>query len=297
MNGLLTILLIADRHTTGIENVWRAVHMARRNADEHDIMVVANGCSPDVYNQISLELTAMDNAKLVKLAAETDPDSAILEGLQRAIGDSVFVGSVRDASIDLVPAMLDMAADGHEVVLAQPCVRGTAYALNRLDYGSRLMSRAAVHFVMHAGSSQKSAYHLLPSNALFAPAVITFDAEDKPRESRVRGLRRRWRAMISSQVAPLRFVSGMALFGASANIAYSLYIVAIYVLNEGVAPGWATLSLQSAGMNMLFSITLFVLCEYLVNIFRANHINQQVRVEREIRSKTVTFDRENLERA
>lgn len=297
MKGLLSLLLIADRHTTHINNIHLAAEIAGINAEEYDLMIVANGCTQEAYEAITREIAGMENAKLIKLTAETDPDSALIEGLQRAIGDFVFVGSVRDVMVELIPPMLDLAAEGHEIVVARPRVGNTVYSLNRLDYGTRMMSRAAVHYITHAGSAQKSAYHLLPTNALFAPVTISCEAEIKPRESIVRGLRRRWRAMISSQVAPLRAVSALALFGASANILYSLYVVVTYLLNEGVAPGWATLSLQSAGMNLLFSLALFVLCEYLVNVFRANHIDQQVRVAHEIRSRTVSYDRANLERA
>jgi len=296
VNGLLSILLIADRNTTGIESLDTVVGSVARNVDDYDLLVVANGCSSEVYEAISARVARMTNAKLVKLSAGTDPDLAMLEGLQRCIGDQVFVGSLRDAALHLIPDMLRLTSDGHEIVVAQPRVGGTTYSPNRLDYGTRLMTRAAVHFVMHAGTAQKSAYHLLTTHPLFTPALITYEAAKKPSESLIRGLRRRWRALVSSQVGPLRLVSGMALFGALANVVYSLYILGVFIVKDGVAPGWATLSLQSAGMYLLFSIALFVLTEYLVNMIRSGLINRDVRVEREIRSKTVTYDRENLER-
>lgn len=296
MNGLLSILLVADRHTTDVSAIRRLVDLARDTIDEHDLMIVANGCSAETYNRIAGELATLENAKLIKLAVETDPDSAIMEGLLRAIGDYVFIGSVQDAAYDMLPRMCGMASDGHEVVVARPRNGHKRIAIDRLEYGSRLMTRAAAHYVTHAGTAQKSAYHLLPFNPLFAPVILDYTPTHTPAVSVIRGLRRRWRAIISSQVAPLRIVSLMALFGASANILYSVYIVSVYFFQHGVAPGWATLSLQSAGMNLIFSLALFVLCEYLINVFRAEQVGQQVRVVREIRSRTVTYDRENLER-
>lgn len=300
MKGVLSILLIADRHTpllAGIDRLHKTREIAEKNCDEYDFMVLLNGCDLEVSHAVCEVMGGMVNAKVVKLASETDPDSAILEGLQRSIGDHVFVGSVRDAALEEIPAMLALAADGHEVVIAEPRIGHMTYPHERLDYGTRLMTRAAVHFVTHAGATQISAYHLLPRHDLFTPARIRYVAMKKPAESFVRGVRRRWRALLSSQVMPLRLVSGLALFGALANIAYSLYVLGIYLVKNEVAPGWATLSLQSSGMYLLFSMALFVLTEYLIGMIRIAQVNQHVRVVQEIRSRTVTFDRENLERA
>ncbi len=297
MKGMLSILLVADRHTHDLAPVFQAATLAARHADECDFMLVANGCSDAMFSAIRLAISGMENAKLIKLAAETDPDSAVMEGLQRAIGDFVFVGSVQDAAVTLIPPMLRLADEGHEVIVAEPRIGNTTIRLNQLDYGTRLMSRAAVHFVTCAGSMARSAYHLLPDNALFTPVSLPYLTPARPRASVTRGWRRRWRALVSSRIAPLRMVSLFALFGATVNITYSIYVLATYLLKEGVAPGWATLSLQSAGMNLLFSLALFVLCEYLINIFRANGVDQQVRVQQEIRSRTVSYDRSNLERA
>lgn len=296
MKGLLSILLVADQATTSIENLGRVVEYGLAHVDEVDIMVVTNGCSPDVFETIAVVIHKMANAKLIKLNSKTDPDSAILEGLQRSIGDYVFVGSINDAAASLIPEMLHMASVGHEVIVVQPRVSNMTYAPSRLDYGTRLMTRAAVHFVTHSGGSPKSAYHLLATHALFAPAMLTHEVDKKPAESLVRGLRRQWRALISSRIGPLRLVSGLALLGAVANIAYSIYVLSVFILKNEVAPGWATLSLQSAGMNLLFSLALFVLTEYIIGFIRSGQVNQQVRIEQEIRSRTVTFDQQNLER-
>jgi hypothetical protein len=295
--GLLSLLLIADSNTSesDIRQINAAVMTAKTLYSEHDLVLVTNGGSPEVMKAISSAVASLENAKLVCLAQEADPDAAIMIGLQRSIGDLVLIGSVSDIPLELVDEMIARSQEGHEVVVAEHQYKGVTYSPERTNYSARLLSRAAVHFVIHAGASERAAYHLLPRHQLFNPVFVSHEASKKPAQSIVRGLRRRWRSLISSQVTPLRIASGMALFGAMANIVYSMYVIVLYMIKDTVAPGWVTLSLQSSGMFMLFSMALFVLTEYLIGLVRANQLNQSTRIVREERSRNVTFDRENLE--
>jgi hypothetical protein len=64
----------------------------------------------------------------------------------------------------------------------------------------------------------------------------------------------------------MRVVSTLCLFGAGANVAYSLYVIAVALLKADVAPGWVTLSLVQSGMFFLISLVLFVVGEYVVHV-------------------------------
>jgi hypothetical protein len=297
MKAFLSVLLVADKNTTlgDLSNINAAAATGKGHASDHDVMVVCNGCREEVWKSISTMIGRMENSKMLRLAGEVEPDVAIFEGLQRSIGDYVLVGSVQDVSLLLASDMLDRAQEGHEVVIAQPRIGATLASVESMDYGTRILSRAAVHYVLNSGASRKGAYHLLARHQLFNPIFVEYSAGGAPVENILRGLRRRWHAMISSRVTPLRVVSGMALFGAGANILYSLYVIIIFMIQDQLAPGWATLSLQASGMFFLFSLVLFMFSEYLIGMIRAAQINQGAHVISEIRSRTVTYDRANLE--
>jgi hypothetical protein len=297
VKGFLSILLVADKKTqvTDLSQIVAASTAGKLYATDHDVMVVCNGCDEKIWSDISALINKMDNARGVRLAGEVDPDMAILEGLHRSIGDAVLIGSVQDISLDLAEEIVNRSQEGHEVVIAQPRIGSTLTNLDAMDYGTRLLSRAAVHYVLHSGGSRKGIYHLLPRHELFNPIMVEYSACDHPAKNVIRGLRRRWHALISNKVAPLRFVSGLALFGAGANILYSGYVIVLLVIRDQLSPGWATLSLQASGMFFLFSLVVFMFSEYLIGMLRMVQMNQGPVVVNEIRSRTVTFDRANLE--
>lgn len=51
-------------------------------------------------------------------------------------------------------------------------------------------------------------------------------------------------------------VSALYLFGATANLLYSIYIMLIALFKHDIAPGWVSMSLQQSGM-FFFDFTGF----------------------------------------
>ena len=64
----------------------------------------------------------------------------------------------------------------------------------------------------------------------------------------------------------MRLVTSLSLFGALANLGYSIYVVAIGFLKTDVAPGWISLSLQQSGMFFLISLVFLVLGKYILQM-------------------------------
>lgn len=85
----------------------------------------------------------------------------------------------------------------------------------------------------------------------------------------------------------------ISLFGAGANLLYSVYVVAIGFLKTDVAPGWITLSLQQSGMFFLISLVLLVLGEYIINMARLTNEGPLYHVGQEFTSARMT-QREKL---
>jgi hypothetical protein len=298
MNDMLSILLIVDEsaESSDLLKLDKVLHVIKRRSSDFEFVFLLNRGRKNVEGSIAAQLSAIPNCKLIQMAEWADPDGVILEGLQRCIGDWVIIGSLRDLHVWSLEPMLELAMAGHEVVATESRYRGRVYAPERQVYGLRLLSRAAVHYVTHASQSGKGAYHAVIHHDLFNPTKIELVSPRKPKESLFLGIRRRWRSIITSKVAPLRIASTLALFGAGVNIAYSGYVMVIYFLKNAVAPGWVTLSLQSSGMYFLFSLLFFLLCEYMIYMVRPTQPSASVRVVSETRGQHVTFDSENLEK-
>lgn len=86
----------------------------------------------------------------------------------------------------------------------------------------------------------------------------------------------------------MRLVTYLSLFGAIANVLYSIYIVAIGILKSDVAPGWVSFSLQQSGMFFLISLVLLVLGEYIINMASLSNEGPLYHVAQEFTSERMT---------
>lgn len=96
----------------------------------------------------------------------------------------------------------------------------------------------------------------------------------------------------------MRIVTSLSLFGALANLLYSVYVVLIGIFKRDVAPGWISLSLQQSGMFFLLSLVLLVLGEYILNMVRLNNEGPPYHVSQELTSaRLIRKERLNVEEA
>ena len=72
--------------------------------------------------------------------------------------------------------------------------------------------------------------------------------------------------LVSTSQFPLRLVTVLSVFGALANLIYSIYVLSVAVFKPDVAAGWVSISLQQSGMFFLISVVLLVLGEYVLHM-------------------------------
>ena len=102
--------------------------------------------------------------------------------------------------------------------------------------------------------------------------------------------------MVSTTHLPMRFVTFVSLFGACANLIYSLYVMLIGIFAQNVAPGWVSTSLQMSGMFFLISLVLLVLGEYILHMASLSNEGPQYHVGQEFTSAKMTrLEKLNLE--
>ena len=96
------------------------------------------------------------------------------------------------------------------------------------------------------------------------------------------------RILVSTTQAPMRLVTTLSLFGAAANLIYSVYVVAVGILKTDVAPGWVSMSLQQSGMFFLISLVLLVLGEYILHMASLSNEGPLYHVGQEFTSARMT---------
>ena len=259
-------------------------------------LIIVDNASDDQSVAVLKSLTAengLPNLQVYALTKEVDADTASWVGLENALGDFVAVIDPMAEDISFLPEMLDKAVSGADVVFANNAQKPAqswsyraAYAVfyglykwfNGIDLAKeapqyRILSKRVVNFILQHPQPAMT-YRHLPATGGFARVNLNYSAA--PRVSHLKDLGssidRGARLLVSTTRAPMRLVTSLSLFGAVANLVYSVYVLAIGLLKADVAPGWVSLSLQQSGMFFLLSLVLMVLGEYILNM--ASHSNE-----------------------
>lgn len=229
----------------------------------------------------------LPNLQVYALTKEVDADTASWVGLENALGDFVAVIDPWSDDVIFLPSLLEQAVQGADVVFAtnkQEPSQSLAYRTFSIVFNNlyqsfngihlakeapsyRVLSKRVVNFILQHPMPQVT-YRHLPATGGFTKANLNYSAQ--PRSSRPKSLGesvdRGMRLLVSTTRAPMRLVTMLSLFGAGANLIYSVYVIAIGLFKLNVAPGWVTLSLQQSGMFFLISLVLLILGEYILHM-------------------------------
>ncbi|HEY9278915.1 MAG TPA: glycosyltransferase [Eoetvoesiella sp.] len=303
---------IADILTNAVEHLSLLV-------SDYELIIVDNASNDDSVSALK-NLTGTEglpNLQVYALTKEVDSDTASWVGLENALGDFVAVIDPLIDDIAFLPQMLDKALEGTDVVFASNKLKapqsmaysGAAIAFNRL-YKSfngvhlgneapqyRVLGKRVVNFILQHPQPAMT-YRHLPATGGFSRANL--DYSSPPRAAMVKqlgdSLDRGMRLLVSTTRAPMRLVTWLSLFGAASNLIYSIYVIAIGMYKDDVAPGWISLSLQQSGMFFLISLVLLVLGEYILHMASVSnegplyHVGQEFTSERMTRREKLNIE-------
>jgi len=309
---LLSVVCVMRNQSGNLEKILSEI--AERVAtlvSDYELIIVDNASDDDsiaVLKALTGE-NGQPNLQVYALIKEVDADTASWVGLENALGDFVVVVDPLIDDIHFLPRMLDQAASGADVVFGsneQKPEQGIAYraafaAFNRLykwfngiDLAReapqyRVLSRRVVNFILQHPQPAMT-YRHLPATGGFSRANLSYSAPPKVSHAKHLGssLDRGMRLLVSTTRAPMRLVTSLSLFGAVANILYSIYVVAVGLFKADVAPGWISLSLQQSGMFFLISLVLLVLGEYILNMASLSNEGPRYHVGQEFTSARMT---------
>lgn len=323
MHPLFLSLVIVVRNSGPRLDGWlqELTSMLQALVADYELIVVDNASDDDsvaVLKHLTRE-QGHPNLQVYALTKEVDGDTASWVGLENALGDFIAVIDPLAEDIGFLPDMLDKAVSGADVVFASNAqtsaqsmaYRGTKAIFNYLykrfngihlakdapQY--RLVGKRVINFILQH-PQPVMAYRHLPATGGFARVNLNYSAP--PRAPHTKnlwdGMDRGMRLLVSTTRAPMRMVTALCLFGAGANLVYSVYVVAIGLFKQNVAPGWVSLSLQQSGMFFLMSLVLLVLGEYIVNMVSLSNEGPLYHVGQEFTSVRITRrEKLNIEEA
>ncbi|MBC7489044.1 MAG: glycosyltransferase [Glaciimonas sp.] len=278
---------------------------------DYELIIVDNASIDDSVATLR-KLTdegGQPNLQVYALTKEVDSDTASWVGLENALGDFVAVIDPLTDDISFLPEMLDKAVSGADVVFASNAQKSTqsfayrgAYAIFNLLYKwfngihlaneapqYRVLSKRVINFILQHPQPSMT-YRHLPATGGFARANLNYSAMPRIKHTKHLGesIDRGMRLLVSTTRAPMRLVTSLSLFGAVANLLYSIYVVAVGFFKVDVAPGWISLSLQQSGMFFLISLVLLVLGEYILNMVSLQNEGPLYHVGQEFTSARMT---------
>src|SRR6185437_2818097 len=248
--------------------------------------------------------------RYLRLARRSGEEVAATAGLDAAIGDYVIVMRARFDPPEAIADMMDLVIrEGGSVlgVTRTLADRGWLFrACRRLFYrlvglllrapipadstGFCVLSRAVVNTMSRTRSKSRH-LRLLACTLGYPVSLYRYEPMQPAPPLRRRGLLDAFsdalRILVSSSRTPLRLVSTLGILAGSLNLCYVIYVLAIYFFKKEVAPGWATLSLQSSAMFFFVFLILVSLSEYVVQILAESQDNPLYHVESD-RTSVVT---------
>jgi polyisoprenyl-phosphate glycosyltransferase len=274
-------------------------------AVDHEIVIIANSVSAEVAQGLRMIAESVPNVTVHFLAQYIDRDTAVLVGIDHALGDWIVVLTPTKAEVDSLAYVLTKAGP-YEIVFAgarapKDIPDGYRWAARayfwlfelvtgaRVDWPApriRVYSRAAARHLASVLDGEFALRSLTFSGAFpgTRETIMGLPQDDLDLPTPWRALRKGVRGLLNATAVPLRAVIGTALFGGLVATVSSIYTLLVYLFKEDVAPGWATLSLQISIMMFLFSIMFALLAEYVLKVYRTIAPRRGVTVVREIRS-------------
>lgn len=278
---------------------------------DYELIIVDNASDDESVNVLK-SLTGQagyPNLQVYALTKEVDGDTASWVGLENALGDFVAVIAPLLDDISFLPEMLEKAVTGADVVFANNQQKPRQSAAYRAAYGAfnfmyksfngihlaneapqyRLLSKRVVNFILQHPQPAVT-YRHLPATGGFARVNMTYSAKPLAKNTKKLGesIDRGMRLLVSTTQMPMRLVTSLSLFGAAANLLYSVYVVAIGLFKTDVAPGWVSMSLQQSGMFFLISLVLLVLGEYILHMTSLTNEGPLYHVGQEFTSARMT---------
>lgn len=308
----LSVVFVVRNQSQQVEKILSdAASIISSTVSDYELIVVDNASEDDSILQLK-RLTSesgLANLQVYALTKEVDADTASWVGLENALGDFVAVIDPLVDDIGFVPEMLDQAVAGADVVFANNAHKpdqSLAYRAANVVFHSlynhfngihlakdapqfRILSKRVINFILQHPQPSMT-YRHLPATGGFARAYLNYSATPKASSPKRLGesIDRGMRLLVSTTRAPMRLVTSLSLFGAIANLIYSVYVLAIGIWKTDVAPGWVSFSLQQSGMFFLISLVLLVLGEYILNMASLSNEGPLYHVGQEFTSARMT---------
>jgi hypothetical protein len=253
---------------------------------DYEIVVIGQGTTKAYTLQDETVLKNIPSMRYIQLAAQVHSDVAWAAALENAIGDFVVMFNPSSDPVESICETVTICKSGFDVVvgvagqsrtLAYKVFRSMAdrilkmvdYSLPRDATGLRCLSRRAVNSVTSTGRFhhqlsmriQKTGY---PQTA-YKYSLLSTDHPGIP-SSLFSGVRWLLRLLVFNSSRPLRWMSGLGLFGSFSAFIFAVYSLLAHMLRGQIVEGWTSTILFMSTLFMMQFIIMAFFGEYLARL-------------------------------
>jgi dolichol-phosphate mannosyltransferase len=252
----------------------------------YEILLLDNGSSDKTVQIVKPLLGQYRCIRYIRLTRSTDPETALMAGLDVAIGDYVVnIHPDYDPPAEIIP-MIESCRSGNDLVIGvdrHPSRPGVLYRFirsiflvlirrmlhlelrtNRTEL--RVLSRQAVNALVKVRLRRRY-FAIVAADIGLTTAVHSYERISRSGNQPVYRIGTSARiglsVLVHNSIVPLRVASALGLVGSFLSFAYSLYVIAVYLFKKDVMPGWTTLSLVLSGLFALVFLILSLMGEYM----------------------------------
>lgn len=286
------VLRVRDAESYVTPALDRLVAVMEASFSYYEIVIVDDASVDATRKCIAAVQARARNIQLYALARRKGDNIALTAGLDHAIGDMVVMLDPRLDPPELIPAMVERALDGAEIVYGLPrerlagrglqnlALRGFVAVLAQLNNvdvpqamsSYRLLNRNVLNYMLEAVDRHRSLM-FLPALSGYPYATIEYDRlpdDGKARKGETTArIAKALDLLFSTSARPLRIITLMSLSISVLSFLYAIYVLLIVVVKDDIAKGWTSMSLQISGLFFLVCIILAVMSEYILQILEA----------------------------
>jgi len=245
--------------------------------------VVCQGTANSYTLQDEAVLKKIPSLRYIQLASQVQPDVAWAAALENSIGDFVVMFNPDVDPLHAISETVNLCKSGFDIVvgvatqsrtLAYRVFRSMAdrllklvdYSLPRDATSLRCLSRRAVNSVTFTGRFhhqlsmriQKTGYPQSAYNYKLLSSEST-----GIHHSLLSGVRGLLRLIVFNSSRPLRWMSGLGLFGSFSAFVFAVYSLLIHLVKGHVVEGWTTTILFMSALFMMQFVMMAFFGEYL----------------------------------
>lgn len=249
----------------------------------YEILLVVQGPMRRQMSEAQMTeiLTNTPCVRVIQLAFAVDVDVARSAIVENAIGDFLVIFDPNDDRPEMIAQAVSMCLRGDDIVigvstyapptsrrilrsLIEPLLTSIDYRLPANATSFRCISRRAINAVIGTGRFYHQ-FNLRLQKTGYRSAILSYEPKQGCwlGQSLLRAAREFFRLLIFNSTRPLRWMSGLGIFGSGVACLLAIYSLTIRIWKSEVIEGWTTTILFMSVQFMLLFVILAFVSEYM----------------------------------